>query len=617
MDRRRLLGVALAVASACGYGSGALFAKSVYGSGIDWLALLYWRFLIGGLLVWAWALLFRENRDGLRMLTRRRVVALLGLGAFFTMNASTYYASLEYVSASLAALIVYIYPALVAVLSIRWGRGLHGRRPWIALALSTAGVALTIGGIQTKAEPIGILLIVASPIIYSVYIILAARLAGERRGETAASRTGGAGAETRPAVASSLMISGTFARGGHPRHCGRRAGPAGPGPAGRLVRAARHRHLLDGPCHLRVLRLDRQDRGRPDRPRLHGGAGLDDHPRDAALRRVAGSDPAARRRARDRRRDPGPDDAGGDARRGGRGGLIRVAEGSRAEGVCPVQCPDDVDVRGMTASPPAPSQVETVAARDGTPLLTRVWPTAGDPWGTILVVHGLGEHSGRHDATGGRFAAAGLVATSFDHRGFGASGGRRAYVDQWDDYLDDIEDRLDAGRVDGLPAAIYAHSLGGLMVADYLLSERPQPDVAVLSAPALDGGNAFLRGLSSVLSRVRPTFAIANPWNPAQIARDPAPPVVTDPDPLSVPRTTARLGRYLFEAMDRVNAGLEARRRLPAADARRPRRRRHASSRRPPPRSWSASRPRSAGSTRASATSRTTTRSKECASSTR
>ena len=41
MDRRRLLGVALAAASACGYGSGALFAKSVYGAGIDWLALLY------------------------------------------------------------------------------------------------------------------------------------------------------------------------------------------------------------------------------------------------------------------------------------------------------------------------------------------------------------------------------------------------------------------------------------------------------------------------------------------------------------------------------------------------------------------------------------------------
>ncbi len=210
MDRRRLLGVALAAASACGYGSGALFAKSVYGAGLDWLALLFWRFLIGGALVWAWTLLFRDNRAALRALPRRRTVALLGLGAFFVSNASTYYASLQYVSASLAALVVYIYPALVAVLSIRWGHGLQGRRPWAALALVTIGVSLTIGGIETHAEPIGIVLAVASPILYSVYIILAARLAGERRGETAESRTG-AGAETRPAVASTLMITGTFA----------------------------------------------------------------------------------------------------------------------------------------------------------------------------------------------------------------------------------------------------------------------------------------------------------------------------------------------------------------------------------------------------------------------
>ncbi len=204
------------------------------------------------------------------------------------------------------------------------------------------------------------------------------------------------------------------------------------------------------------------------------------------------------------------------------------------------------------------STIETVPARDGTPLLTRTWPAAGDPWGSVLVVHGLGEHSGRHDATGGRFAAAGLHATSFDHRGFGASGGRRAYVDRWDDYLDDIEDRLAAGRIDGIPTAIYGHSLGGLIVADYLLSDRPQPDVAVLSAPALDGGNRLLRLLSAVLARIRPSYAISNPWDPAQIARGPAPPVVTDPDPLAVTTTTARLGHLLFGAMDRVHERLEA-----------------------------------------------------------
>ncbi len=210
MDRRRALGIALAAVSACGYGSGPLFAKSVYGAGLDWLALLYWRFLLAGLLVWAWAILVPANRAGLRALPRRRLVALLGLGGFFVANASTYYAALQYISASLASLIVYIYPALVAVLSIRFGHGLHGRRPWVALGIVSVGVALTLGGIETHVETVGLVLAVSSPCIYSVYIVLAARLAGERRGETANDRTGGDGAETRPAVAAAWMISATF-----------------------------------------------------------------------------------------------------------------------------------------------------------------------------------------------------------------------------------------------------------------------------------------------------------------------------------------------------------------------------------------------------------------------
>jgi alpha-beta hydrolase superfamily lysophospholipase len=202
------------------------------------------------------------------------------------------------------------------------------------------------------------------------------------------------------------------------------------------------------------------------------------------------------------------------------------------------------------------SSVETVSARDGTPLLTRAWPVVGEPWGTVLVVHGLGEHSGRHDATGGRFAAAGLVAASFDHRGFGASGGRRAFVDRWADYLDDIEDRFAAGRITGLPAAIYGHSLGGLLVAEYLLTGRPLPDAAVLSAPGLAGGNALLRALARALARAWPTVALANPWNVHKLARHPRPGVVAERDSLAVTRTTARLGHHLFGAMARVNSRL-------------------------------------------------------------
>jgi drug/metabolite transporter (DMT)-like permease len=182
MDRNRAIGIVLIVISACGYGSGPLFAKPAYSAGVDWLTLLAWRFLFAAVVSWAWLLLWPGQRRTLRALPRRRVLVLILLGIFFVGNSGTYFAGLETVSASLAALIVYMYPALVAVMTIRFGRRLEGRRAWGALGLATLGVALAVGGIdQSTAPPLsGLLLMISSPIIYAVWIVLAGRLAGER-----------------------------------------------------------------------------------------------------------------------------------------------------------------------------------------------------------------------------------------------------------------------------------------------------------------------------------------------------------------------------------------------------------------------------------------------------
>ncbi|HUG48258.1 MAG TPA: DMT family transporter [Candidatus Limnocylindria bacterium] len=180
--RERALGLGLVILSACGFGSGALFAKPIYASGVDWLTLLAWRFLFAALLSWAWLLLWPAQRRALLRLSRRRVAVLVLLGLLYLGNSGTYFAGLETVDASLAALIVYLYPALVAVMSIRFARRLEGRRAWAALGMATLGVALAVGGIEPgNAPPIeGLLLILASPLFYAIWIILAARLSGER-----------------------------------------------------------------------------------------------------------------------------------------------------------------------------------------------------------------------------------------------------------------------------------------------------------------------------------------------------------------------------------------------------------------------------------------------------
>jgi drug/metabolite transporter (DMT)-like permease len=207
VDRQRLVGVGLVLVSAASFGSGALFAKPVYGAGVDWLTLLSWRFLIGASLAWAWLLVSSRRRAGLRHLSRRRVAIALGLGVLYLGNAGTYYAGLETVSASVASLIVFIYPAIVAVLSLRVGHRLVGRRPWVALAMALAGTALALGGIPAGAVPplSGLIQVILSPIIYAVWIVLSARLSGETT-----ERVGGEaddGADT--AAATALMMVAT------------------------------------------------------------------------------------------------------------------------------------------------------------------------------------------------------------------------------------------------------------------------------------------------------------------------------------------------------------------------------------------------------------------------
>jgi drug/metabolite transporter (DMT)-like permease len=131
----------------------------------------------------------------------------MGLGVWYISNTATYYAGIAEVDLSLAALIVYIYPPVVAVLALQFGRPLQGRRAWTALGIAAGGVVLAVGGIDAStAPPIGpLLMVIASPLLYSGWIILAARHSGERSDRTGHGSDEGANAS----VAGAIMLSTT------------------------------------------------------------------------------------------------------------------------------------------------------------------------------------------------------------------------------------------------------------------------------------------------------------------------------------------------------------------------------------------------------------------------
>jgi len=195
------------------------------------------------------------------------------------------------------------------------------------------------------------------------------------------------------------------------------------------------------------------------------------------------------------------------------------------------------------------------AARDGTMLAVRRWPVA-DATVSVLLVHGLGEHSGRYEHVGRFFGERGLDVTAFDLRGHGHSAGRRAYVARWSDYLDDVEDML--GELEAPTRVLYGHSLGGLIATSYATSDRPQPDMLVASAPGLDDNLApMLHVLSKVLGPLVPTLAVATGIKGEQLTHDAAIAAAYDTDPLVLKKTTARLGYVALRARDETLRDLD------------------------------------------------------------
>jgi alpha-beta hydrolase superfamily lysophospholipase len=181
-----------------------------------------------------------------------------------------------------------------------------------------------------------------------------------------------------------------------------------------------------------------------------------------------------------------------------------------------------------------------------------------DPWAHLLIVHGLGEQSGRYEHVGAQFADNGIEAFAYDHRGNGGSGGPRGDIDRWSRYHDDLAERLAEVRsaAGERTVVLYGHSMGGLIVAGYLLSDLPRPDLVVMTAPGLDSTiAAWKKRLAPFVGRVVPTLSIPNGVRSETLSRDPEVGRRAKVDPLNVKTTSARFGAEALREQARVRAG--------------------------------------------------------------
>src|SRR5512139_3959863 len=142
-----------------------------------------------------------------------------------------------------------------------------------------------------------------------------------------------------------------------------------------------------------------------------------------------------------------------------------------------------------------------IAAGDGIKLALHHWHRPPPAYGRVLVVHGHGEHMGRHAELATQLREWGFEVMGFDLRGHGLSEGQRGGLSKHEDLLADLAlviDRaqvVDRARRDSAgPLVLLGHGLGGLIAARFVaegLVAQPAAwyrpvDALILSSPLLD-----------------------------------------------------------------------------------------------------------------------------------
>lgn len=202
----------------------------------------------------------------------------------------------------------------------------------------------------------------------------------------------------------------------------------------------------------------------------------------------------------------------------------------------------------------------TIRSTDGLNLSYSVdLPTTTSSRATIVVVHGLGDHSRSvpYLYLTEFLIGSGLPVFRYDLRGHGRSEGLRGHIDSFEQHRTDLNVAIGMARSITSCERIYlvAASMGGLIAIDHAITDPASVNGVVAMAPALSSSGAarIVRTIVPVLSRLIPKMLIDPGLDLDSISRDQRLVAEYTSDPLFSTRMTIKAASKIMKSVERVN----------------------------------------------------------------
>lgn len=179
-------------------------------------------------------------------------------------------------------------------------------------------------------------------------------------------------------------------------------------------------------------------------------------------------------------------------------------------------------------------------------------PDDCDPWSSLAIIHGLGDHGGRFDRMARWFVRHGMMVYAVDLVGHGRSFGRRGCISSYDDLINEVGviSKMTLSRWADIPRFVFGQSMGGNLVLNWALRQTNNITGLIASSPMLRTTQPLSDRYMKVgrqLSRWLPHWRIRVPVDPAKLSRDPRSQLDYLEDGLVHQQVSLRLGMGLVE----------------------------------------------------------------------